>query len=316
MVLKYCLVIALSYFIILRQQIKIAIFKDNLFEITLKFVYNYQYKNNLLNKSIMFDNIVICPWQHGQRRNGVDNGAYEIKNLIQEHYINTNTNTNIVDITQNDTNTEVYNKKIFDICSLQYGSRLTIGGDHSIGVGSVLSSLQHNPDTCVIWIDAHPDINTMITSSSKNVHGMPLSFLTGLENSWKWVNNKPILKFNNLCYFGIRDCDDFEINLIKRKNIHVFTNVDDITQTMKLHKFKNFHISFDVDSLDPMYMPSTGTRSDNGVELEEIEYLFNYIKTQNKNVNVDIVEYNPLIGSDEEKQISKQTINRLLKSIL
>ena len=260
----------------------------------------------------MFDNIVICPWKYGQTKDGVDVGAVEIRNIINKTLMD----SNIIDITQDDMNNETYNKNIFDISSKLNGNRLTIGGDHSIGVGTVLSSLQQNPDTCVIWIDAHPDINTMVTSSTKNIHGMPLSFLTGLENAWCWVNSMPILKFQNLHYFGIRDCDEFEVKLIKKQNIHVFHNVNEIIHMMKLDTYQNFHISFDVDSLDPSAMPSTGTRSDLGIELGEIEYLFNYIKSQNKNVNLDIVEYNPLIGTYEEKKTSKQNIEKLINILL
>ena len=35
----------------------------------------------------------------------------------------------------------------------------------------------------VLWFDAHPDINTYQSSPSKNFHGMPLSYLTGLDEN-------------------------------------------------------------------------------------------------------------------------------------
>ena len=53
---------------------------------------------------------------------------------------------------------------------------LTLGGDHSVGLGSVAGSLDHWEDTVVFWVDAHADINTMSSSSSGNMHGMPVSF--------------------------------------------------------------------------------------------------------------------------------------------
>ena len=62
-------------------------------------------------------------------------------------------------------------------------------------------------------------------------------------------------------------------------------------------------------------MSSTGTRSDLGIALEEILYLFKYIKSQNKSINLDIVEYNPLIGNNKEKVISKNTIDKLINTL-
>ena len=61
----------------------------------------------------------------------------------------------------------------------------TIGGDHSIGTGTVAGSLDfYKKDLTTIWIDAHADINTYASSSTKNLHGMPLSFLTGMDTSF------------------------------------------------------------------------------------------------------------------------------------
>ena len=37
---------------------------------------------------------------------------------------------------------------------------LTLGGDHSIGVGSVAGALKARPETAVLWVDAHADINS------------------------------------------------------------------------------------------------------------------------------------------------------------
>ena len=54
---------------------------------------------------------------------------------------------------------------------------LTLGGDHSMAIGTIVGHAQVNPDLCVLWIDAHADINTPLTSDSGNIHGMPLSFL-------------------------------------------------------------------------------------------------------------------------------------------
>jgi len=261
----------------------------------------------------MFNNIITCPWKHGQVKDGVDSGAYEIMKYIKSK----NNKLNFIDIPDCNESNELYNQKIYEQHLNCIGNTLTIGGDHSIAIGSVLSSLTKNKYSCVIWIDAHPDINTFASSASGNIHGMPLSFITGLENKWKWINSLNFLNFEHLYYFGIRDIDDFEFKLIKSKNIKILQNVSDVFDIC--NKYNNIHLSFDVDSLDPSYIPSTGTQVEHGIELSEVIYMNNYIKDnincKDKTINFDIVEYNPLIGSDFEKSVSKQNIEYLVSSL-
>jgi arginase len=92
---------------------------------------------------------------------------------------------------------------------------LTLGGDHSIGVGTIHGVLSANQNTSVLWIDAHADLNTPLTSPSGNVHGMPVSFcLTELleyhcqfpEFDW----HKPNLSARNIAFIGLRDVDPYE----------------------------------------------------------------------------------------------------------
>jgi arginase len=60
---------------------------------------------------------------------------------------------------------------------------VTLGGDHSIGLGTLLGHLRHDPEVCVLWVDAHPDLNTPERSHSGNGHGMPLGLsLTELQH--------------------------------------------------------------------------------------------------------------------------------------
>ena len=122
------------------------------------------------------------------------------------------------------------------------------------------------------------------------------------------------MKFEHLYYFGIRDIDQFEYKTIKSNKITVLKNINEICNVC--HKYENIHISFDVDSLDPSHMYSTGTRVENGIDLSEIIFLIKYIKDYiSSTVNLDIVEYNPNIGSELEKEISKETINLIIDSL-
>ncbi len=80
---------------------------------------------------------------------------------------------------------------------------ITLGGDHSIAIGTVTGILRARPDTGIVWVDAHGDINTPATSSSGNLHGMCVSFAMG------HVDLKPLPQFawlDALLKQGARAC--------------------------------------------------------------------------------------------------------------
>ncbi len=196
-----------------------------------------------------------------------------------------------------------------------------------MGIGSVGASLNIlGTKTKVIWIDAHADINTMESSPSGNIHGMPLSFLTKLDNSndYDWIKNR--LKFENLCYIGIRDLDPEEIKIIKTYNIKTITVKEfntNIIQTLKdlilWAGISPIHISLDVDSLDPKFIEYTGTRVPGGIEIEPlIKFINTFCKFTNV-VNVDISELNlnnpDCVHIDKcERTKSFGYFNKILKS--
>lgn len=90
---------------------------------------------------------------------------------------------------------------------------LNIGGDHTMGLGTVSAFLEYfqDKDKVVIWIDAHADVNTRKASESGHYHGMPVAFLLGLDRDEKFPINC-LLKAEQLVYVGLRDVDEFEKN--------------------------------------------------------------------------------------------------------
>lgn len=146
---------------------------------------------------------------------------------------------------------------------------LTLGGDHSVGLSTVSGVLDAYPDACLVWVDAHADINTPGATDSGNIHGCPLSFLTGIAEDhpdFRWV--APALRMERLVYIGLRDLDNFEKQTIRKYNIKAFTmhHVDKygIGQVVAMaldhvnpNRDRPIHLSFDVDALDPSVAPST-----------------------------------------------------------
>ncbi|ODQ63167.1 Ureohydrolase [Nadsonia fulvescens var. elongata DSM 6958] len=192
---------------------------------------------------------------------------------------------------------------------------LTIGGDHSIAIGTVAGVQSVYPNAGVLWIDAHADINTPESTDSGNLHGCPVSFLVGLakaqpgqEDVFGWVND--CLSFDRLAYIALRDLDVFEKKIIKEKNIIAYTmhHVDKYgiakVVEMALNRLdpdgdRPIHLSFDVDAIDPIYAPSTGTPVRGGLTWREASYLCEAVAETGNLVAMDIVECNPHLGETE-----------------
>jgi arginase len=98
---------------------------------------------------------------------------------------------------------------------------LIVGGDHSIGIGSLAGILRVRPDTGIIWVDAHADLNTPDTSGSGNFHGMPLGLLMDHPSQdknfdfsklprFEWLIDGPRISPEQLVYVGLRDVDPTE----------------------------------------------------------------------------------------------------------
>jgi arginase len=196
----------------------------------------------------------------------------------------------------------------------------TLGGDHSLAVGTVAGSLDfYKKDLTTIWIDAHADINTYASSHTKNLHGMPLSFLTGMDKSFMNMDGNELLT-KNLLYYGLRDVDDFEQRVLDTNNIQHMTskelNRGDNFGHLKIPTDK-VHLSVDVDVLDPLYMSSTGTPVSNGISPEKLFNLINWIDNNSDVVAVDLVEYNPECSISGQQFNTDQYIMReILKELL
>lgn len=197
-------------------------------------------------------------------------------------------------------------KQVSAACS-QGSLALTIGGDHSLAMGTISGSLSVYPDLGVVWVDAHADINTPETTTSGNLHGMPVSFLMGLAFNEKFNEWLPSAKLHpsRLVYIGLRDLDPGEKELLKKYNVKAFSmhEVDKygIGKVMEmameyLGRDSPIHLSFDVDALDPSVCPSTGTPVRGGLTFREGHYINEVLAESGCLVAVDIMEVNPILG--------------------
>lgn len=189
---------------------------------------------------------------------------------------------------------------------------LILGGDHSIAIGSISGVSKHYENLGVIWYDAHGDLNIPEESPSGNIHGMPLRILAG-DGDDKLVNianYAPKVKPENIVLIGMRDLDVGERQYIKDNNIKTYTMAEvdryGIKQVIKetidylKEKTDGIHLSLDVDALDPVETPGTGTRVLGGLTYRESHFALELLHNSNLVTSMDLVEVNPLIDHNND----------------
>ena len=194
---------------------------------------------------------------------------------------------------------------------------LTLGGDHSVAIGTIAGTAKAmrerlGREIAVIWVDAHADINTPETSDSGNIHGMPVAFITGLatekrEDIFGWIKKEHMISVKKLVYIGLRDVDKGEKKIIKDQGIKAFSMHDidryGIGKVMDMAlgwigSDTPIHLSFDVDALDPMWAPSTGTPVRGGLTLREGDFIAECVHDTGSLIALDLVEVNPSLETD------------------
>lgn len=188
---------------------------------------------------------------------------------------------------------------------------LILGGDHSIGIGSLAALLRNEPDTGIIWVDAHADINTPWISESGNMHGMPVGLLFDTAKSstipgFEWLKGYPCLDPKQIVYVGLRDVDQAERRLILDYGIAAFTmheidrygigHVMDACLNVHL-KDRPLHMSYDIDAVDPILAPATGTAVRGGLTFREAHYVAE--AAASRLASAEIVELNPTLSNTE-----------------
>ncbi|RKD75128.1 arginase [Sinobaca qinghaiensis] len=196
---------------------------------------------------------------------------------------------------------------------------LTLGGDHSIAIGSVAGVSGHYKNPGVIWYDAHADLNTSSTSPSGNIHGMPLAAALGLgEEQLSHIGGSEAkLRPENIVIFGARALDDREKQLIKQLGIKVYTmhEIDRHGMSAMMaeaiaylkEKTDGVHLSLDLDALDPQHAPGVGTPVVGGLSYRESHLAMEMLAEAEIITSADFVEVNPIL--DEKNRTAKAAVD-------
>ncbi len=188
-----------------------------------------------------------------------------------------------------------------------------LGGDHALSIGTLAGISRYwaerKRELFVLWLDAHPDLNTPLTTPSGNLHGMALAAVIGqpvLAPLLARTGHVPIDP-RNIQLFGIRAIDDAEHSALQNENfkmcgVHRRPWQDDIDE---LHAFLALvaasegalHVSFDVDVLDPRLAPGVGTPVAGGFGYGDLLSVMRLLRQSGLVTSLDIVELNPLLDS-------------------
>jgi len=196
---------------------------------------------------------------------------------------------------------------------------IVLGGDHSVAAGSVGASADaafaRGADLGLIWVDAHGDMNTPATTTSGNVHGMPLAALLGHEPAElsRIGQRVPKMRADKTVLIGIRNLDDLEKQQIRDSGVHVFTmkdidregiaNVVERALSIATSGTSGVHVSFDLDVCDPTIAPGVGTPVKGGLDYREAHMLMEMVADSGRLVALDLVEVNPILDTQNQTAV-------------
>ncbi len=188
---------------------------------------------------------------------------------------------------------------------------LVLGGDHSIAIGTVAGVSKYFRDrkkhVGLLWIDAHADMNTPQTSPSGNVHGMPLACCVGIgpRELTHLLGYAPLVRPENVALVGVRDVDVLERPHVRHSGVRAFTmrHIDErgmravMEEALQIASTDTvgFHVSLDMDYIDPSEAPGVGTPKRGGGTYREAHLALEMVSDTGRMRSMEIVEVNPIL---------------------
>jgi arginase len=167
---------------------------------------------------------------------------------------------------------------------------ITVGGDHTTSLGTALALNRLGERFDVVWLDAHADFNTPLSSPSGNPHGMVLALLAGLTPYLPQV-----VAPWRLHLWGVRDLDPGERALLGILGV----DVQDVSTTRTEWPSllgalgRNVLLSFDCDCCEPEVAPGTMTPVANGFDRADVLHIVRQIGESRRVLALDVVELHP-----------------------
>ena len=276
--------------------------------------------------------IIGVPLDLGSGRRGVDMGPSALRIAGLGERVGAlgyrvvdkgNIETPVVETKAHGDTNKRYIEEISQVCEGLYRTALAshvagalpivLGGDHSVGAGSVAATAgwaaQHQSRIGLLWIDAHADMNTPVTTLTGNVHGMPLAAILGSEPAELAAIGPPSPKVDprHSVLLALRDVDAQEKESVREAGVHVFT-MKDIDRDGLAHVASRalaatgrgtagLHVSFDLDACDPSIAPGVGTPVRGGLSYREAHMIMELVAETGHLRSLDVVEANPILDT-------------------
>ncbi len=216
--------------------------------------------------------------------------------------------------------TEVLADKVDDALS-QGGLPIILGGDHSLALGSVAGAAAYatrqDRPLFLLWLDAHSDFHTPLTTQSGNLHGTPVAYIAGREGFEAFPAFPAPIPASQICLYGIRSVDPAEHAALLKHDIAIndMRVLDERGIVAPLREFLDMvrdaggmlHVSLDVDFLDPSIAPAVGTTVPGGTTFREAHLVMELLHESALVTSLDLVELNPFL--DERGRTAKLMVD-------
>ena len=198
---------------------------------------------------------------------------------------------------------------------------IILGGDHSLALGTVAGAAAHaaaqNRPLFLLWLDAHSDFHTPLTTQSGNLHGTPVAYIAGRSGFDAFPAFPNPVPADNICLFGIRSVDAAEHAALLDHDIFIndMRVLDERGIVAPLREFLDkvraenglLHVSLDVDFLDPAIAPAVGTTVPGGATFREAHLVMELLHESKLVTSLDLVELNPFL--DERGRTAKLMVD-------
>jgi len=192
-----------------------------------------------------------------------------------------------------------------------------LGGDHSLSLGSVAGAAafaaRHDRPLFLLWLDAHSDFHTPLSTISGNLHGTPVAYIAGRDGFDAFPPFPRVIPAERICLYGIRSVDSAEHAALLDHDIAIndMRVLDECGVVAPLRAFLAgvramggmLHVSLDVDFLDPSIAPAVGTTVPGGTTFREAHLVMELLHESALVTSLDLVELNPFL--DERGKTAK-----------
>jgi agmatinase len=180
---------------------------------------------------------------------------------------------------------------------------VTLGGEHSISLGTIKAHLEKFPSASVLHLDAHSD-------RRDSYQGNALSHASIMAR----VNDLT----KNITSVGIRSMAEEEKKLASQNKIiladYIRKSPQWIEETAASLK-DDVYVTIDLDVFDPGIMPAVGTPEPGGLGWYQVVDLLKNVSREKNIIGLDVVELSPIANLNHPDFLAAKLVYQILSYI-